>query len=388
MSDEQFGDGIYNIPEANFKKFEEAIAKLSRKAEKLMGESISPIIFGYHMEDQPDGTQIKVYEVLLGGPKAKLAGWEFLASIDHSNKELGNLVRVLPGKTVAAHYRHVGSDCDHCKVNRFRRDTFVVENTDTHEVKQVGRSCLKDFLGHENPEKIAKLAELLGYADEVARGYRNSQGGDRRYIDLETYLAHVAKLVRERGYYVTRKMAQEKDMDSTAGSALSLMNYTRKVVEEYPTEDDYQLANAAIDWAQNLGEDGKILNDYEHNIHVIAASGAIEFRSTGFAASIVNAYYREHGLYEKRNKIDSQFVGVIGERLEADVEVNLVKAIEGAYGWTYLHKMVTPDGNLFTTFASKKLADEGQKVHIKATVKNHEEYKGMKQTIVTRVKVV
>lgn len=41
MSDEKFGDGIYNIPEANFRKFEEAIAKLSRKAEKLMGESIS-----------------------------------------------------------------------------------------------------------------------------------------------------------------------------------------------------------------------------------------------------------------------------------------------------------------------------------------------------------
>jgi hypothetical protein len=57
-----------------------------------------------------------------------------------------------------------------------------------------------------------------------------------------------------------------------------------------PTDADYELAMAALNWASSLREKDQ-LSDYEHNITVIADATMIEARSVGLAASIVGVFY-------------------------------------------------------------------------------------------------
>jgi len=60
------------------------------------------------------------------------------------------------------------------------------------------------------------------------------------------------------------------------------------------------------------------------------------------------------------------------------------------WGPSFLHKMVTPEGNLVIWFASSEAEKltPGQKYDVKATVKKHETRDDIKQTTVNRVTVV
>jgi hypothetical protein len=384
---DSFGDGQFQIPEACFKKFEAAIAKLSRKSEKLGGGEITPIVFGYEMlPGKQTGTEVKVFNVLLGGEVPVIDGWEFVAKIDHANKELGNIVRALPGKTIPVRFRKGDCKCEHCNVNRFRRDTFILYNVAADEHKQVGRTCLKDFLGgHLNAEAVAKMAELLSYAQEVARGFTGiEQGYDRRYLNLEDYLTHVSAVTRIKGHFVTKTMASEKGVQSTSDIALNAMldTYGDYIMLE---EADRDQATLAIEWAQNLAGE---LNEYQHNIQLLAASGAIEYRSAGYAASILAGYLRTvTSPKEKTERPVSQFVGAPGQAIDLNVTLKYVTETNGRFpGFMYL--LNDEHGNTikwFTTLDIKRKVGDTMKMCCK--VKGHEEYKGVKGTIVSHAKI-
>ena len=145
----------YDVPETGYKWFKEKIEKLDRKAKKLVGEGITIMVIGKHPEEDPINKKAKrmIFEVFVACPEIKIEGWEFIARIDHS-QELGNVVRVLPGKFLPEMYRNTSHLlCQHCGVQRYRRDTFVLRCIETNEYKQVGSTCLKDFLGHGDVNK-------------------------------------------------------------------------------------------------------------------------------------------------------------------------------------------------------------------------------------------
>ena len=388
MADAFQGDGQFQIPEVCYPKFEAAIAKLSRKSEKLGGGEITPIVFGYEMiPGKVKGVEIKVFNVLLGGEVPTIDGWEFIAKIDHANKELGNIIRALPGKTVPERFRQGECKCEHCNINRFRRDTFVLYNAQADEHKQVGRTCLKDFLGgHDNAEAIAKMAELLSYAREVARGFVGSeQGHDRRYLNLEDYLTHVAAATRIKGYFVSKSMAAEKPgMIPTANIALDALLGSQYELIELTDEDTLQ-AQKAIEWAQNLeGE----LNEYQHNIKLMAASGAIEFRSATYAASILGGYLRTvNAPYEKKERPVSNYVGTVGQLIDLVVTLKYETETNGKFpGFMYIFQ--DTNGNSIKWFTTMKIKKEvGDSMKMNCKVKAHEEYKGVKGTIVSHAKI-
>lgn len=286
-----FGDRtMYDIPEANFAKFEREMAKLSRRSERLIGLPITPIVFSYKMEPLGDGTSRRVMEVYLTAEVPVLNGWTFVARIDHSN-EVGNIIRTVPNLAcdLPDRFRTSAPNCDHCKVNRRRRDTFVVWNAETNEFQQVGTTCLADFFGHD-PYKIAKLAEMLGYATEVATAARETmEQGDlveRRWINVELFLAHTAQIVQQHGW-VSMKVARENGIVSTRERAACA-----NLDDDYAlTPADYEMAAQATEWAQSLA-DKTDMSDFEHNVSVIAQSPYMEERSMGIAAAIVGIYYQ------------------------------------------------------------------------------------------------
>ena len=129
-------DGLFAIPESNMAKFEAAIAKLSKKSTKLTGEPITPIVFGFDMIPNKAGFLIKYYNVLLGGDAPIINGWEFVATIDHTYSEVGNVIRTVNGKAFPDKYRSIGCSCDHCSTVRRRNSTFLLQHENTKEFKQ------------------------------------------------------------------------------------------------------------------------------------------------------------------------------------------------------------------------------------------------------------
>lgn len=85
-------------------------------------------------------------------------------------------------------------------------------------------------------------------------------------------------------------------------------------------------------------------------------------------------------LYEKTN---SQYIGEVGQRLEFNVIVERNIPLNGNYGETHMHFLRFGEDLLIWTTIAKNWT-VGSSHHIKGTIKKHQEYRGEKQTILTR----
>lgn len=314
----------YKICEANYHAL---VAKLARLSKKLVTIGASPITFTVTKtvdEPHPDDAskRIRYYEIEVSGDTPKHNGWEFLATIVHTDE--GNIFRSVPGYIVPLDFRDKLPMCDHCHTNRQRRDTYVVRHVVDGTVKQVGSTCLQDFL-MTPPGRLTKAADLLLNAYSVCEAATDKAwlGGSNALstyrIDLDTYLQNVAAVVLSQGRYVTRKLANELQTSATSDVASSVMSHRGDLGHEdrFPiTEAATKLAIDAREWVlrtfspaledpDDMSEHAiknmvigsfkaanKNLSDFEHNLLSAARAEAIEPRLCGIAAYIIEAFRR------------------------------------------------------------------------------------------------
>jgi hypothetical protein len=133
-------------------------------------------------------------------------------------------------------------------------------------------------------------------------------------------------------------------------------------------------------------EVGEAGNGYRDNLKVLAGNGYCTERGLGLAVSAVPAYHREMAKQAEHNEArKSVHIGTVGKREVFEVTVDTVIASEGNYGTTGIHLMHDADGNKLVWFASGSWLTAGSTVKVKATVKDHGERKGVKQTVLSRV---
>jgi hypothetical protein len=164
----------------------------------------------------------------------------------------------------------------------------------------------------------------------------------------------------------------------------------------YPTEADETDAADAIEWARTVDP----TNDYLWNVHVIASQASIEPKAAGIAASIVASYLRDRARLVERKAREaalagsaSQWIGTEGEKVTVTATLVDVVTIEHEFGYKYLHKLVDEAGNIVKWFCSGRSPwDDGRGGYAKGetrtvtgTVKGHGEYRGTKETTLTRV---
>ncbi len=77
----------------------------------------------------------------------------------------------------------------------------------------------------------------------------------------------------------------------------------------------------------------------------------------------------------------SEYQGKVGERLRG-LELEVIRFWDG--GNYYVHTLEDMSGNVYTWMTSARALEKGTLVRMDATVKKHEEYKGVKQTHLTR----
>ena len=88
---------------------------------------------------------------------------------------------------------------------------------------------------------------------------------------------------------------------------------------------------------------------------------------------------------------NSSFVGKVGESIEIEGKVIVTKEILSQYGTSMLLMLKDAEGNKIKTFSSAKWIwsiNTGDTLTIKATVKDHEEYRGEKNTVIKRPRLI
>lgn len=391
------------------------IEKLNKRARKLRLPEIQLLIkdeFYKKEKDRfdPDGLEknVKYYHIELEGERPKLAGWKFIATIQHHTG--GNIIRTVPGeeenKRVKDFYETDPDRCDHCKKRRGRIDTFIVQNEETNELKQVGRNCLVDFLGGVDPKAILNyfsyirsIKRLVADAEEEGRT-KGIRGVD--HLDTETLMQLVVMIVNQFGY--KPQGGTRGDVQFALYGSLPERGATKEMVilkelfKEWRTGDVdpgvKTRASKILEWTRNITDEAANNNNFLHNIRVLARSKYVTPRDLGFFVGMVPAYMKaeeKDRLVKQRAAKSNEWVGVVGQKIPpTHVQVVGTSYVDGPFGRTQIVRMEDEKGNFFTWFNNSATAmkPSEEKIKIVGTVKKHDEYKGRKQTILTRVKQV
>jgi hypothetical protein len=381
------------IPATNKSMVEEHIEKLNKRARKLSLPEIT-VAWGKAFIEQRTvkGTKhdILVLPVDVSGPlSVNFAGWQFIATLQHLPTG-ENIIRSISEHEIPTRYQSCGSNCEHCKVNRYRKDTYLVRH-DNNQVMQVGSSCIKDFLGGNSPDDILKRATLAAELLDFMNG--SSHGGgtgtnDEGIFHIGSFLAQTAAVIRDHGW-VSKAEARDRNLTATAARVLDNFDppYNQGFKFSVVTPDDKEKGRLAAEWAEAISDEECEASDYLHNIRAIARSGMVGIRTIGFAASIMSAYDRD--LTKRQPKLISSHVGAVKMREEFDLTLKSQFTGQSTYGVFYKYVFRDDRGNVMVWLSSSEQDLEvDKKYKIRGTVKAHTEYKGVKQTEINRCEVV
>lgn len=346
-------------------------------------------------------TEVSVTTVTIEPGVVKLPGFQFLGTVEYS--EAGNLLYPVPGATLDEKFRTADCHCDHCHKVRDRKSLYLFSEVASGSQIQVGKTCLRDFMGVD-PATVAFYSTLdrdLKDSEEESWG----GGGSGYYVDLGSFTATVAAVIEHEGGYVSNATAQAHEVQSTSHLASVVLWPNRKsdtqlaysqAVKRKITQETVDKALEAIRWIRDEWKDS---SDYAWNLKVIAKAGAmLSGKQFGMGASLWPTYVRQMGWLKEKEMAakaaieavkDSEFLGTEGARLKGiKATVTMAHFIKsGEWGDTYLYKFLTKDGNVLSWFSTPRGLTKGDEVTIDGTVKEHKEYKGVKETQLTRCKV-
>jgi len=385
-------NGTYKIHQQNYLKVISLIDKLNQRARKLHQPEIQMQQLGDELVQimgEHDGLKSRVYTLQITGETPGIDGWKFVAALTH--EETGNIVKAFA--EVPEQYRMARNDCDHCGIDRNRKQTYVLQDDDGN-YKQVGSTCLKDFTGYVDIHAVASFCE--GWHDleqTLEEGEEDGFGGGSSFfIDAKIYMAFVLKVCDGKPF-ISKTKAQENQCPSTSEIALEYMLGAK----ENASQEQIEKAAEIIAWAQEyfVTKKESRMTDYDWNCSVVIFKENLNHKDLGLFASIFSIYQRETGRKIenecKTSESLSVWLGEIGGKIiNISTVVSYINSFEAQWGTTYLYKFVDTTGNILTWFASSwQYLKIGDRVIIeKATVKNHDQYNGEKQTVITRAKII
>jgi hypothetical protein len=316
-------------------------------------------------------------EFIVDGIAPKMAGWSFIATLSWDGETL--VTRTVPGfdgRIDACSVRP--GDCDHCHTIRQRYDTYLVER-ETGERKQVGSSCIKDFLGHPfQPSWLSSGGDLDTMEESFGRG--------RAYLDAQT-----EDVLTEAHGWISRDKAEIEHRNPSSWLLRDLLFSTspeaRKARQKLAPADDHRALAAKVrEWARGVDDTS---SEYLANIKRLAGAEVITERNAGMLGSAVAAYNREmQARAEREARPASQWMGQPKDKITVQATVRSDTPVEGDWGIRHRYGFLTREGNWVTWWASSSQGLEvGREVTLTGTVKGHEEYREVKSTVLTRCKI-
>lgn len=328
--------------------------------------------------------RIEYVDIHVSGNAPLIKGWKLLGRIEIMQGE--NLIHTVPGLEVdlSSKYREHSGYCDHCQTNRTRNDVYILSNGD--EEIAVGRTCLRDHLGIDDPKLIVSRAqffeELKSFQEEDGLGY-----GGHGFYSVDELLLLSAAFIRQFGF-ISRTRANETGDETTGEFVHNCLRGTSGYSIKH-NEEDLEWVEKTKNFFRSQENFG---NTYLDNIRVLMKEDIADPKHVALLASSVFTSQRElvkkEEIEEQASK--SEFVGEVKERLRG-LELTLTRIVNfgmGQFGYTYLHVMEDNSDNVFSWITGNKIEEpEGTKLTLDGTVKQHKLYNDVKQTVLTRAKL-
>jgi len=393
----------YSIPENNFGFLIERLGKLAKRAKRLGCAPITWKVTGEHevkkCRELGFDYIVKYFDLEVTGETPKFEGWQFVAVLQRMEMEdlsVEGLLRVLPGQDCPRELAERLGQCDHCRTDRPRNDTYVVRH-DSGIYKLVGSSCIRDFLGHNSPQALAAAAELLCEGGELLRGAEDEGyfgGSDKpSRFSVDMVLTFAACIIRLDGFMSKSKASEQFAPEKATAHTLSMVltanpklsSDDRELLKQYQSsEKDGETAEAAREWAREQAESN---NDYLYNLSLIARSASLELRNLGLACAMIASYQREMIQRNSTGIENSQHFGEVGKRERYSLTFLGSTQRESDFGVTTICRF-NQNGNLAVWFASGEPCIDfaiGETYDVLATVKKHQTFGGKAQTVLNRV---
>ena len=383
------------------KQLDEKVASIEKKVKKQGGTIIYTKSEPYMVSDKESnqyGQEVVDIEV---EASYQISGWEFIASLEYIDGT--NLVKGA-GKVENIPEKYVHSNiCEHCNTNRARKNTILLRNTETGDYKQVGRSCVKDYVGIDAEHYLSYLSWFASLEDYLETLEHQIGGGYSIAYNIKDVLEQTITEVQHFGY-ISKSTVAENGGEKTSSVIYYILtgltpeyNSARSYERYEITEEQEALAEQVVKFILAINEP----TDYERNLQVLINAGYATRKNLGLAVSIYGYYLRQTKVAKERQEIsDSEWVGEIGQRITITAKPELITSYETEYGYTYVYRFVE-NGNVFIWKKSGSfgewITDPKGGTHyvsyddvitFKATVKEHSEYGGVKQTIINRGKII
>ena len=365
----------------------------------------------YHNLPKP---QIEVVDITLISPRVALEGWSLLGRVDRL-PDGSPLVARTPG-TESIILPDIADplECQYCKKRRVRIETFLVSHYDGRTC-QVGRNCLRDFLGHD-PALLLWWYRTLDELKTASSGWGLYTPAIGRIYPTELILNLTAR-VAAHGGFLSRSKAHEindnnaaKDIPRHVVATADKVAWRLEPRNYYRTERPRWYGEVSV-WDSNYPEDAasnELLDlthqaleklhtqgptsEWESNVSAVTEQGFMRplHLGTGVSAIILGLRAQER-VKQQKTLPPSKHFGTIGERITVPVTVSFMRQIEEENAWggtSYLIKFRHAEGDFFwfasrlpthkgvpdpTYPASELPLALGDEIILKGTVMAHEE---------------
>lgn len=353
-----------------------------------------------------NGNTFTFIEIEVDG-KAVINDYELIAITDFT--ENGNIIHALNDNEVPTRFRTTDNYCEHCNSRRRRKQLFILKNIHTNEYKQVGKSCVKLYTDGVDATRYLEMMEcyhlLEEYNDKIPSDYMEYTNYNPM-IKVEDILKATIISNEKIGYLSASSCQMGYNDISTKFIVRHILNkdmeflsrvLRRNGIEVEFTDEDFdkdrtELINNIIEYYLSLEDN----SDFIHNVQTLLKNKYIENNMLGYICYLPSGYERAMNKVReqkiKQNISDSaDYFGEVGKRYKG-IKVDNVKELTSymtEYGVTTIYEIIS-DGNIFIWKSSKSFDNDFLRTvkTIDMTIKNHSEYKGIKQNNVTRCKLV
>lgn len=388
----------YAIYEGNMERLEKKLLSIYKKCMaygcsfhyEVVGETYKEVI-----DDKGRKTMARFLVVDAEGT-AIVNNWEFVATVEHTEK--GNIFSGIVGIEVPQKYYNSEPICEHCNTKRPRKNTYIVRNTETGEFRQVGKACLKDYTHGMSAEMIAQYISLF---DTLIKGEAPEPGSRiERYLNKEEYLRYASETIRLFGYVKARSEEKSTAMraldfyEAAHGRAVSrdMLETLQREMQDIGFNPDSERAKAEVNEVLDWISQQKPASEYIHNLKTACALQYVSYKHFGLLASVFAAHDRDLTWQAEHRKnhpdeTNSVYVGIVGQEITFEVaSLKLMRSWDGRYGTMRLYKILGKDGNTYIWKTTKVLSEEFDQMTITGKVKEHNEFRGIKQTELTYCK--
>jgi hypothetical protein len=371
----------YTIHSVLLERFENKLKSFQRKFAKygdgkLVYSVSEPYIYEFDEEQEgsiKDFDGREVIDITVEG-EYKINEYEFVAALQFDNESGRNIVN---GGNIPEEFL-TRCACDHCKTSRARSRTVVLRKGD--EYIQVGNSCVKDYLG-VNIERYASYLSFWRDLEDMEEDNKIMIVSARPAFSVEDVLLETAWRVAKSGY-VSKEKAWEWEVDATSSAVWNALH--SHMNHEYTDEHSAAVA-AVVEFVNNQEEDF----GYVSNLKSLINNKYVTNKNFGLLVSAFGYYAAEMRKVEREKAeqvtANSKWVGKVGDKLKFVARPVLIYSMETQWGYSYLYRFVQ-DGNELIWKTGTWL-DTDIEYEVSGTIKAHNEYRGKKQTELTRCRV-